>query len=173
MLIQTERVILRALRPADAERMMTLLADPEVTANLAIFSQPATADEVTNWLEGAVVDAAAGEDYRLGLYQPDTDLLIGNIGLHPKWPDGTEADFGYWLGREFWGQGYASEVATRLVADAQILVPSLTKLTATTAPENAASIKLLERLGFQSKGIVERPLASGGTRQSAFFEHNL
>ena len=173
MLIRTERLIMRALRPADAERMMMLLADPDVTQNLAIFSQPATADEVATWLEGAVADAAAGEDYRLGLYQPDTDLLIGNIGLHPKWPEGTEADFGYWLGREFWGQGYASAVATRLVADAKVLQPSLERLTATTAPENAASIKLLERLGFQAAGMVERPLAHGGTRQSAFFQRDL
>ena len=169
MLIRTERLVLRALRPADRERMLELLGDPVVTANLAIFSQPATADEVTAWIDGAVDDAASGEEYRLGIYQPDTDLLIGNIGLHPKWPDGEEADFGYWLGAEYWGRGYASEVAQRLIADARVLVPGLTALTATTAPENAGSIKLLERLGFTQSGMGERPLASGGVRQSTLF----
>ncbi len=164
---------MRALRTADAERMLALLADPKVTANLAIFSQPATSDEVTSWIETAVSDAAAGEDYRLGIYQPDTDLLIGNIGLHPSWPEGEEADFGYWLGAEFWGQGYAREAASRLVRDATVLVPSLKRLTATTAPENAASIKLLEHLGFTSAGTVERPLSAGGMRASAFFTRDL
>lgn len=173
MLIRTERLVLRALRPADRERMLELLADPLVTANLAIFSQPATADEVTAWIDGAVDDAASGEEYRLGVYQPDTDLLIGNIGLHPKWPAGEEADFGYWLGADYWGKGYASEVAQRLIADAKVLVPGLKTLTATTAPENASSIKLLERLGFARTGMGERPLAGGGIRQSALFRLSL
>ncbi|MBV6632763.1 MAG: GNAT family N-acetyltransferase [Alphaproteobacteria bacterium] len=173
MLIRTDRLVMRALRPADAGRMKVLLSDPDVTAQLAIFSQPPTDDELAAWVGGAVPDAAAGEDYRLGIYQPDTDLLIGNIGLHPKWPDGDAADFGYWLGAEFWGKGYASEAATRLIADADMLVPSLKKLTATTAPENAASIKLLERLGFVSAGEITRPLASGGERVSAYFERSV
>jgi len=173
MLIQTERLILRALRPADQDRMMGLLKDDRVTANLAIFSQPPKADEVQSWINGAVGDAAAGEDYRLGIYQPESDLLIGNIGLHPKWPEGTHADFCYWLGADYWGKGYAREVAGRLVRDAKILVPGLTMLTATTAPENAASIKLLEGLGFETAGMVTRPLASGGDRASVYFNRAL
>lgn len=170
MLIQTERLVMRALRPADAGRMRELLSDPKVTEQLAIFSQPPTDEELDNWIGSAVPDAAAGEDYRLGIYQPATDLLIGNIGLHPKWPEGEEADFGYWLGAEFWGQGYAGEAAGRLIADAKVLTPSLQKLTATTAPGNAASIKLLEKLGFAAAGEISRKTADGIDRQSAYFE---
>ena len=169
MLIRTERLVLRSLRLADRDRMAVLLSNPEVTANLAIFSTPPTEHELSAWINSAVGDAAAGEDYRFGIYRADTDLLIGNIGLHPKWPDGVEADFGYWLGREFWGQGYASEVATRLITDAKVLQPSLERLFATTAFENEGSIKLLERLGFTADGEVSRPLAGGGSRVSKRF----
>lgn len=170
--LSAERLSLRPLRMADLAAMGELLADAEVTASLAIFSAPPREQELKQWIEGAADQAAAGRDFRLGIYEITTDRLVGNIGLHP-YPAAESADFGYWLGRPFWGQGYASEAAWMLLTHARALVPSLRRVTATTAMDNPASVRLLLRQGFREAGEKIRVTAEGEQRRSRYFERDL
>jgi RimJ/RimL family protein N-acetyltransferase len=170
--LNSERLCLRPLAMADMPTMRTLLADPEVTASLAIFSAPPLAHELTGWIASAEADAASGKDFRLGICERASGKLIGNIGLHPDAAQ-ESADFGYWLGHSYWGHGHASEAARLLIAHARDLAPALRRLTATTAMENRASVVLLERLGFHEAGEVTRETAEGRQRRSRYFERSL
>ena len=54
-----------------------------------------------------------GDGFRLrDSAQRRTALIIGICGVHPE----RDWEFGYWLGKPYWGQGYATEAAQRLVA---------------------------------------------------------
>jgi ribosomal-protein-alanine N-acetyltransferase len=44
----------------------------------------------------------------------ESNLLIGAIGLHVN-KEEQVAEIGYWIGREFWGQGYASEATEEIL----------------------------------------------------------
>ncbi len=54
--------------------------------------------------------------FQLALTLRSNSQLIGNCGIRMRTPDAHEADIGYELNPEYWGQGYASEAARAIVA---------------------------------------------------------
>ena len=71
------------------------------------------------------------------------DEVAGNIGSFGR--DGKRL-VGYWLGREFWGQGLATRALAELVAELD------RPLYAEVATTNIGSIRVLEKCGFQVVG---------------------
>jgi RimJ/RimL family protein N-acetyltransferase len=69
-------------------------------------------------------------------------------------PDGGDVEVAYRLARSAWGLGIATEAAGALVAHA--LGPlALARVVAVTYPENLASQRVLDKLGFERRGIRE------------------
>jgi len=77
-------------------------------------------------------------------------VLIGVVGLH--FAPGEAAELGYWLGEPYWGQGYATEAATALVAAAR--AAGATRLRSRALISNAGSRNVLAKLGFLETGSV-------------------
>ena len=73
--------------------------------------------------------------------------LIGCIGFHEE-PGGLWPEFGYWIAREHWGQGYATEAA-RPVLDHAFETLNLPRVVANIFAGNDASIKVAEKLGMR------------------------
>jgi RimJ/RimL family protein N-acetyltransferase len=76
--------------------------------------------------------------------------LIGSCGLGRR-PSGA-VEMGYWIGGSFWGRGFASEACTALIEIARTL--GLTRLEASHFIDNPASARVLDKLGFESVGII-------------------
>jgi RimJ/RimL family protein N-acetyltransferase len=76
--------------------------------------------------------------------------LIGSCGLGRR-PSGA-VELGYWIGRAFWGRGFATEAGYALVDIARAL--GLRQLEASHFIDNPASGRVLEKLGFESTGII-------------------
>jgi RimJ/RimL family protein N-acetyltransferase len=73
--------------------------------------------------------------------------LIGNCGVRVKNPDAREAEIGYELDPNFWGNGYATEAA-RAILDFGFREFDLRRINAWCLAENGASARVLERLGL-------------------------
>ena len=58
--------------------------------------------------------------------------------------------------RQYWGQGYAQEAVTALVAYAFVSFP-LHRITASVDPQNAASVRVLEKCGFAKEAHFRQP----------------
>ena len=71
-------------------------------------------------------------------------VVAGNIG---SWEDEERRFVGYWIGREFWGRGLATQALAELLdlADARPLHAYVVK-------SNVASIRVLEKCGFVKVG---------------------
>jgi ribosomal-protein-alanine N-acetyltransferase len=82
------------------------------------------------------------------------DTFIGAIGLAPGVPGGV-AELGYWLGRCFWGNGFATEAGSAVVQYA-FRTLGLARLTSGYFTENLASDRVLTKLGFVKTGEDER-----------------
>lgn len=67
----------------------------------------------------------------------------------------SEGEVGYLLQRDAWGQGYATEAAAAVV-NAAITQLGMHRIIATCAPENAASARILEKLGMRREGHLRR-----------------
>jgi RimJ/RimL family protein N-acetyltransferase len=150
------RVRLRPLAPDDALAMAALLEhDPEATEMTARIPIPCTAAAARLWL--ALVSTPPSHAF--AIERRDRPELIGAVGF-VLLPEG--AGLGYWLGRPFWGAGYATEAARLALDHARAL--GATRVEAETFPDNRASVRVLEKLGFRAIGEVERDVPRRGGR---------
>ncbi len=103
-ILESERLILRPPGPRDIQSMTVWLSDYDVAKMTARIPHP--------YNEGdAEAFVAAAAEHRFVIARKSDGMFLGMIGLHAD--DGYE--FGYWLGKPFWGFGYATKSAHRLV----------------------------------------------------------
>ena len=143
--IQTEKLVLKKLVQADKERLVSLIGDFMVSKTLSNVPYPYTLDDADEWLE--IVD---NEEFNLSIFLNND--LIGGIGLTPLEDDFHE--LGYWLGVDYWGQGYATESVRGLLNYTKSNTPC-EKFKANVFKENVASAKVLEKNGFKRVGNEE------------------
>ena len=151
--LECERVRLRALRASDVHAAFALFGDPEVAR---YWSGPAwiTLEQAQAWLAPQL---APLEDkpsmLPWAVADRTTDRMIGTGTLFAINYDQQRAEIGYSLQRAHWGQGLATEVARRML-DYGFDVLKLRRVEADTDPRNTASLRLLEKLGFQREGYA-------------------
>lgn len=136
--VRTARLHLRPYKLEDIEALVALLGDWEVARMLSRVPHPYTPDDARRFIPRA---AAAGPGERIwGVF---TDRLIGGVG--------TDHHLGYWLGRPFWGQGFATEAAAAAV-DEFFAESEADNLVSGYFAENQASARVLAKLGFGVTG---------------------
>ncbi len=101
--------------------------------------------------------ALAGRDHRFVIQRKADGVFLGMTGLHAE--DGYE--FGYWLGRPFWGLGFATEAAHRLVRFAFEAL-GLENVHAGWFYDNPASGHVLAKLGARHNGSAMRDCRARG-----------
>lgn len=85
----------------------------------------------------------------------EDDRLIGTLDLFRIELPHRRCECGYSLGTASWGQGLMSEILP-LALDFAFGELGLHRVEADTDPRNAASVKLLERMGFQREGTLRQ-----------------
>ena len=139
--IETERLILAPFAPDDAAELSRLGDDGGVAMMMTSIPRPFTHGDAARRIANSGHTDTPG--FLLGIRLAD-GALIGETGLDP----GDEPEIMYWLGRGHWGQGYATEAATALVADSFRRF-DISALKGGTYDGNPASDRILEKLGFQ------------------------
>ncbi len=81
--------------------------------------------------------------------------LVGNCGIRRKPDNNWEADIGYELAPDCWGQGFATEAAQAMV-NFGFQELGLRRISSWCIADNAASARVLERLGFRQEGRLRR-----------------
>ena len=142
-----ERVALRPLTEADEDRLFTLFSDPVA---MRYWSFPPFTERAQ--ARRRIADALSGENVTWGISQ--NDALIGTVALHDLHVPSGRAEIGYMLARPHWGKGLAFEAAS-LAIDHAFGPLGLRRVEADIDPRNAASQKLLERLGFRREGLLK------------------
>lgn len=100
--------------------------------------------------------------YAFLIFEDSSDELLGGLTLSNVRRGVTQAAvLGYWLGLPYVKRGYMSE-AVGAVAGFAFEELRLHRLEAATMPNNAASIRVLERNGFRREGIAHRLLKING-----------
>jgi len=135
--LQTERLILRALRSKDAPAIVDALNDFEVSKWLTMVPFPYTLADA-DWF---IAENAKGR-FRARLIWAGA-RLIGTVGL--------DEELGYWLARDAWGHGYATEAA-RAVLEDHFVDPDADDVRSSHFVENKASHHVLTKLGFVDVG---------------------
>jgi RimJ/RimL family protein N-acetyltransferase len=103
-----------------------------------------------------------------GLALRDSNTVIGTTTLFHLNLENGRAEIGYAMGSAYWGKGYMNEALNALVSHA-FEAMDLRRLEADVDPRNAASIRTLERLGFQREGYLRERWHVNGEIQDALF----
>jgi RimJ/RimL family protein N-acetyltransferase len=150
--ITTGRLRLRRPRASDEAAMVALDSDPEVMRFVGSPAGPRPAEETLARARQRI----AGEHGALGWWVVEArdDGAFCGLGLLLPMPDGDDLELGYRLVRRAWGQGIATEAAGALV-DYALGQLDLARLVAVVYPDNAASRRVLEKLGFTCEGPSE------------------
>lgn len=167
--LETERLVLRPYGQDDAPAVAELLNDPVMADFLMVVPQPFAEFDARQLVKAAWRRLTTGRGFDLLIAPRGGGAPVGSvgIGLHDE---GSRGELGFWIGRAHWGQGYASEATARMVAFARDAL-EVPRITATATVGNAASRRVLEKLGFVETGRGEKQMPSTGeTREAILFE---
>jgi RimJ/RimL family protein N-acetyltransferase len=142
--LETERLLLRQFRESDLDAFAEICADEEVMRYIGEFKP---LDRMGAWRSMAMhLGHWQLKGYGMwAVEEKATGRLIGRVGLWD--PEGWAGlEVGWMLGRAYWGRGFATEAA-RASMDAAIRVLGVDHLISVIHPDNAASIRVAERLG--------------------------
>ena len=148
--LESERLILRPPGPRDIQSMTVWLSDYDVARMTARVPHPYNEGDAEAFL-------AHAPEYRFVIQRRSDGVFLGMTGLHGE--DGYE--FGYWLGKPFWGFGYATEAAHRLVLFAFEAL-GLETVHAGWFHDNPASGHVLAKLGARHNGSRMRDCRARG-----------
>jgi RimJ/RimL family protein N-acetyltransferase len=147
----TQRLILRAPMLSDTAAIVTMLNDYDVAKNLRHVPHPYTEAMYQDWLTAIDTGRRNGKSATFAVTRAMDGALIGVAGLHTG-DDGVR-ELGYWYGRPYWGQGYATEAARPVLRFAFENMDA-EALAAGWYFDNPASGHVLEKLGFRATGIA-------------------
>jgi RimJ/RimL family protein N-acetyltransferase len=150
--IETERLTLRPVCLADAEDLAERRSDPS-TAHYQGWTVPYSLERAESVIRECLLltGPTPGSWYELAIVERATGRIVGDVGAQLNANEKT-ATIGYTLHTWARGLGYATEAAHALCT---YLVDAIGvhRLAAETHPDNVASIRVLQRLGFAGEGI--------------------
>ena len=137
---------------ADAARIATLAGDYDVACMTGTIPHPYSEQMAAEWLAGAL----NGEEGVVFMIEHD-GVLVGCTGYRAF--DEEHAELGYWIGKPYWGHGYATEAVRALIAHA-FDADGFAYLRAGHFADNPASARILGKLGFVAQGDEMRDCAA-------------
>jgi RimJ/RimL family protein N-acetyltransferase len=138
----------------DAEHLVALLGeDRDAILQMSHMPYPCTLESAREWIALRTQPGST----TFAITRADDGAFLGAIGFGglPEMPG-----VGYWIGRPYWGQGYATEALRLVIAYVRRL--GAKGLQAETFPENPASARVLAKCGFRERGTVRREYPARG-----------
>ena len=148
--LETARLVLRPLSLADAPAIERFASDWEVARHTSHIPHPYPPGAAAEWLVTRRDDPDKPPLW--GIERREGEL-IGCIELRPE-SEPAGATVGFWIGRPYWGRGYAGE-ALAAVVDHAFDDLGLPRVEASARPDNRASIRVQEKLGFRFVGTEQ------------------
>jgi [ribosomal protein S5]-alanine N-acetyltransferase len=166
--IETARLRLRPVLDEDVAAFMNVMGDDAVTRYVPYGSWTSPADGHA-WLERMRLIEADGSATVFTIAERESNLAIGTI-LYLRGDDASQrAEVGYTLASHHWGRGLMTE-ALRAWVGYGIEAHRLHRIEAQIDPRNAASARVLQRLGFAYEGTQrERYFTKGEWCDSALY----
>jgi RimJ/RimL family protein N-acetyltransferase len=150
-------VVLRAHRGQDVPRIVEACRDPETTHWLSPLPLDYGETQAREHLDKILSEQAHGKAVYWAVADPETDLMLAELGLFIPHPSTRQGEIGYWCHPDARGRGVTTE-AVRLAARHGLLPVEegglgLVRLLLRASVDNAASQRVAEKAGFTRSGL--------------------
>lgn len=157
-MLETHSIKIRRILPSDNEEVFSYRFDSETNKYQGWV--PKTLNEVDEFIAKNPKEFNTPDSwFQLVIIDKESDKIIGDIGVH--FIDKLQCELGCTLDKNFHGKGFATE-ALKVVIDHLFLKLNKHRITTSIDPENIASIKLVERLGFKKEAHFRESLLVNG-----------
>lgn len=165
--LDAPRVRLRWLTADDVDGLFAIFSDEQMMrywSSTAMKSR-AEAEDLLARIHRQFVDKSG---FQWGVERKQDGALLGTCTLFSIHHMNMRAELGYCLHSAHWGQGYMREALVALI-DHAFQVLKLRRLEADVDPDNANSLRILDRMGFRREGLLRERWNVGGAIQDSVF----
>lgn len=150
--IRTKRLILRMFQKTDAEAVTKLCNNYNIYKNTLYIPYPYSKECALSWIENHMDNFNDNKLYEFAITDRETEELYGAIALSNN-QHFNNGEIAYWIGEEFWGNGYATEASESILKFA-FIEKQYHKVYARHFVSNPASGKVLQKIGMIKEGIL-------------------
>ncbi|WP_054768705.1 GNAT family N-acetyltransferase [Lysinibacillus parviboronicapiens] len=160
LMITTERLVLRLFQTSDAEAVAALCNNYQIYKNTLYLPYPYSLNDALLWMEHHYDNFMADKSYEFAVTDKDSGEVLGAIALSNN-PRFNQGELAYWIGEQYWGNGYATEAAQSILQFA-FEEKKLHKVFARYFASNPASGKVMEKIGMEKEGTLKDHVMKDG-----------
>ncbi len=162
-MIETERLKLRAFTLADASEVTRLAGARDIASTTLNIPHPYSQEMAEAWIRGNRERQERGEVEAFAITRRRDGRLLGAIALTLR-PEHGKAELGYWIGKSYWGHGYATEAAAAVLRHAFEAL-GLNKVYAHHLSRNPASGSVMRKIGMSHEGRLRQEVRKWGVAE--------
>jgi RimJ/RimL family protein N-acetyltransferase len=159
--LRTQRLVLGAFILRDAEDVQRLAGARDIADTTLAIPHPYELKHALAWIEQQQQETLVGSSFNFAVRLSSAGSLIGSVGLRDIDPEHRQAELGFWIGRDWWGQGYAREAAGAVLRFGFETL-DLNRICAHHMARNPASGRVLLALGMQREGVLRQRVRKWG-----------
>ncbi|AMO85818.1 Putative ribosomal N-acetyltransferase YdaF [Solibacillus isronensis B3W22] len=158
--LETERLLLRPITFDDSDRIEELAGEYDVAKSTLNIPHPYPKGSASQFIESTQTAEQNNKIVMFAIINKETKLLIGliNLNLSISYQRGELA---YWIGKEYWGNGYGTEAAKALL-EYGFNQLKLNKIFAASFTSNTGSWKVMEKIGLKYEGTLKQHVSRFG-----------
>jgi RimJ/RimL family protein N-acetyltransferase len=144
------------IESAHKKALASLLNDFDIYNNTLKIPHPYTEQHAEDWIHKVQeLESIQGLTNNWAIINKDNDL-IGGLGLHQMYGlESHKDEIGYWLGKPYWNQGIMTSVL-RTFCEYCFEHRELSRIEASAFSYNEASMRVLEKAGFEKEGYLKK-----------------
>ena len=152
--LKTEHLFLRRFEETDAGAIQTLAGEHALAEMTLNIPHPYIDGLAQIWMESHQVEFESGMGIVFAMSEQETGQLVGAVGLTVT-KRFNRAELGYWVGKPFWGKGYATEASEEILRYG-FEIMKINKISASHMTRNPASGKVMLKIGMEKEGLLKQ-----------------
>ena len=165
--LRTERLLLRSFNLTDAQEVQRLAGNRDIASTTLNIPHPYEDGMAEDWIGSHRQQFEKGEGVVFAITPLGSGQLIGAIGLVIL-KDRDRAELGYWIGKPFWDNGYATEAAM-VVLTYGFGELNLNRIHASHLVRNPSSGRVMEKIGMRYEGCFRQHVKKWGVYEDLNF----
>jgi RimJ/RimL family protein N-acetyltransferase len=153
----TDRLILRPLEDEDSKSLYENVKDYDIAKWTISIPHPYPKEGAISFIKQARKHLQSGLAYHLAILSRDNSELMGVMSLIGVNMRHRNAELGYWVGKDFWNKGIATEAALKML-EFGFQDLSLERISARCFQDNIPSIRVIEKIGMIYEGTFRKEI---------------